>query len=78
MLFDYRVGGVQKGQNLDYVTYGRSLTDILFNTVDFLPKYSLYLIKISILTWFLVSISSKNRTHKFLINQLSLLGKEFG
>ena len=25
MLFDYRVGGVQKGQNIDYVIYGWSL-----------------------------------------------------
>ena len=25
MLFDYRVGGVQKGQNIDYVIFERSL-----------------------------------------------------
>ena len=24
--YDYRVGGVKKGQNIDYVIYGRSLS----------------------------------------------------
>ena len=30
VIFDYRVGGVQKVQNLDYVIYGRSLRVFLF------------------------------------------------
>ena len=28
-MFDYRVGGVQSGQNLDYVIYEQSLREIL-------------------------------------------------